>query len=657
MDSFSGQIREAKIKMGVDPQRRNADWLFAFLLITGAGFLLVTALLQHNAFGTGYDLGIYDQTLWNLSQGRVWMTTLVYETNGFYDHFEPILVLLLPFYWLCSDVRVLLIVQSLALALGALPIYLYAQHRCQSWPYRHLLALAIATAYLVYPALHNGNLNDFHEVSLLPPLLGFALYGLLTGNRRLTWLFLALYLLVKEDFSVTFLTFGLYIFALQPPGFRRRDGFVIVGAALAWMLLVLYVFYPALTRGMAYPFVARRYAWLGDSPEGALRVLLTRPWIVLPYLLQPQKLGFLSRLFRPLLFLPLLGMPVLLIAFPMLAYLMLSSYEPQWSVQSYYNPPLLPILFFSLIIALDRLRGWMLRFGWHQRWIEVGLASILLLAVGTGYYVDGPGPGSRNFDAERFTGRSWQEAGTRILAQVPPDAAVSTVWPFVPHLSQRQRIYTVLARPKEPPDYILQWEMVGAEGAPTYPWAAPDSTPPVYHEYNSVAVEVPFRLWAYSRSIPLTEVTGGEPASHPLALAGYAWLGVEASTQPPAVFPGDAVRLLLAWRRTGHLDRRYVFFVHLLPDGSQSAANGLPQIVAQSGHEPGDGRFPTTHWELWTAPPVVLDEQRLDIPAETPPGEYFVWVGAYDKESGERIELGGPGATLKLIGSLRVNGR
>jgi len=644
----------AGLQAGSNRKRRTADWLFAFLLVTGAGFLLVTALLQHNAFGTGYDLGIYDQTLWNLSQGRVWMTTLVYETNGFYDHFEPILVLLLPFYWLWPDVRVLLIVQSLALALGALPIYLYAQHRFQSWPYRHLLALVIATAYLVYPALHNGNLNDFHEVSLLPPLLGFALYGLLTGKRRLMWVFLALSLLVKEDFSVTFLSFGLYIIVLNPSGFRRRDGFVIAGAALAWMLLVLYVFYPALTRGMAYPFVARRYAWLGDSPEGAARVLFTRPWIVLPYLLQPQKLDFLSRLFRPLLFLPLLGMPVILIAFPVLAYLMLSSYEPQWSVQSYYNPPLLPILFFSLVIALDRLRGWTLSFGWRQRWIEVGLASLLLLAVGVGYYVDGPGPGSRNFDAERFTGRSWQEAGERILAQVPGEAAVSTVWPFVPHLSQRQRIYTVLARPKEPPDVILQWEMAGAEGAPTYPWAAPDGTPPVYHEYSPLAVEEPFRLLAYNRSLPLTEVAEGETLPRPLALAAFTWLGLEEGAQQPTVHAGDTARLLLGWRRTGPLDRRYVFFVHLLPDGSPSAANGLPEIIAQSGHEPGDGRFPTTHWELWTAPPVVLDEQRLEIPAQTAPGEYFVWVGAFDKESGERIELGGPGATLKLVGSLRV---
>ena len=121
--------------------------------------------------------------------------------------------------------------------------------------------------------------------------------------------------------------------------------------------------------------------------------------------------------------------------------------------------------------------------------------------------------------------------------------------------------------------------------------------------------------------------------------------------------PGETARLLLAWRRTGRLDRRYVVFVHLLKDGSPAAANGLPDAVAQSGHEPADGRAPTTMWETWTRPPIVLDEQRLEIPPDTPPGVYYAWAGAYDKTTGDRIELGGSGKTLRLVGALAVNGR
>lgn len=346
---------------------------YSILLVCGTVFLIVAALLNHRALGTGYDLGIYDQTVWNLAHGRIWMTTLVYETGGYYDHFEPILLLIVPLYWLWSDVRVLLIVQSLALGLGSLPIYLYARRRFRTWEHGNALALAIAAAYLAYPAMHNANLNDFHEVSLLPPLLGFALYGLLTGQRRVTWIFLVLCLMVKEDFSVTFLMFGLYIAAFNLAGFRRRDGAFVAAVAVIWMLLVLYALYPAATRGMPYPFVARRYPWLGDSPESAATVLLTRPWIMLPYLTQTPKLLFALRLMGPLLFLPLLGWPVIGLAIPVLIYLMLSNYEPQWSVQSYYNPPLLPTLFFALLTALSYIYRWLRALTGRTRVIQIGM--------------------------------------------------------------------------------------------------------------------------------------------------------------------------------------------------------------------------------------------------------------------------------------------
>ena len=75
---------------------------------------------------------------------------------------------------------------------------------------------------------------------------------------------------------------------------------------------------------MPYPFVERRYSWLAETPLEALKVPLTRPWVVIPPVTEPPKLIFLVRLFGPLLFLPLLGWPVIGLAFPVLIYLMLT---------------------------------------------------------------------------------------------------------------------------------------------------------------------------------------------------------------------------------------------------------------------------------------------------------------------------------------------
>jgi hypothetical protein len=56
---------------------------YLILLVGGAVFLITEALLNHRALGTGYDLGIYDQVVWNMAHGRPFATTLVYETNGY----------------------------------------------------------------------------------------------------------------------------------------------------------------------------------------------------------------------------------------------------------------------------------------------------------------------------------------------------------------------------------------------------------------------------------------------------------------------------------------------------------------------------------------------------------------------------------------------
>jgi uncharacterized membrane protein len=629
-------------------------WPFLLLACLGAAYLIATALVNHSNLGTGYDLGIYDQVVWNLSHGRLFETTLVYETQGTYDHFEPVLLLIAPIYRLFSDVRVLLVLQSLALALGAVPIYLYARYRFAQIGVEGLVALLPAVAYLIYPPLHAANLNNFHEVALLPALIGMALYELLTGRRWLMLIFLGLALLVKEDVTVTVLAFGAYIALLKPPGFRRRDGIILAALAIAWGVLVLYVIYPAVTHGMPYPFVGRRYAWLGASPEQAVQGLAANPAVALARILQPPKLNFLFQLFAPLLFLPLLGWPIIALAFPVLVYLMLSDYPPQWSVGSYYNPPLLAFLFFAAIDAtawiVTRVRKWR----WSPRPLLVSILGLVLVVVIMDYVISTRGAQSHFFFPAELRPSDRTNAANQIFAQIPPDAAVSTEWDLVPHLSHRQAIYTLLARPVDPPDYLLQEVKETSEGAPIYPWAAPDVWPPVYHEYEPLSRVGPFQLSQLKRTVPLEPIPRIVPTPRPIEPGAYAWLNGDSAEGSLVVQPGDTARLMIGWRRTGNLDRRYVFFVHLLREGGPAADNGLPEILAQSSHEAGDGAYPTTFWQTWTWPSTVLDEQDLVIPTGLQPGTYYAWAGVFDKETGDRLELGGSGKTMRRVATLTV---
>ena len=91
----SNAVHPPEPGLGAPRSRRLArtlrgHWPYLVLLVAGA-VPDHDHLVNHRTLGSGYDLGIYDQVVWNLSHGRLFATTLVYETGGTYDHFEPIL--------------------------------------------------------------------------------------------------------------------------------------------------------------------------------------------------------------------------------------------------------------------------------------------------------------------------------------------------------------------------------------------------------------------------------------------------------------------------------------------------------------------------------------------------------------------------------------
>ena len=95
--------------------------LLYVVLFTRMAFDLHAGMRTHKA-----DLGQIDQAIWNSSRGHF----LEQTDNGFIatrltDHVEPILVLISPVLWLWDDVRALLLLQVIFVAIGALPLYLW----------------------------------------------------------------------------------------------------------------------------------------------------------------------------------------------------------------------------------------------------------------------------------------------------------------------------------------------------------------------------------------------------------------------------------------------------------------------------------------------------------------------------------------------------
>ena len=153
---------------------------------------------QHRAYNSSaFDLGFFDQIVWNTSRGRLFATTFVpYNFAG--QHVEPVLLLFAAAYRVRPAVEVLLLTQAAVAAWAALPLYLAA---------RRVLASAtagamVAAAYLLAPHLHGAVLFDFH-----PEVMGtagiFGAFALLTAGRP-GWALVPIgaTFLLKEDASL-----------------------------------------------------------------------------------------------------------------------------------------------------------------------------------------------------------------------------------------------------------------------------------------------------------------------------------------------------------------------------------------------------------------------------------------------------------------------
>jgi hypothetical protein len=103
-------------------------WGFILLYIVTFTWL---AILRHASFNSsGFDLGIYDQVVWNTLHGRPFF----YTTTGqpllhLSNHASPILLLVAPFYLLYSGPEMLLFLQTAAIGLGALPLFWLAREK------------------------------------------------------------------------------------------------------------------------------------------------------------------------------------------------------------------------------------------------------------------------------------------------------------------------------------------------------------------------------------------------------------------------------------------------------------------------------------------------------------------------------------------------
>ncbi|MCL4498908.1 MAG: glycosyltransferase family 39 protein [Chloroflexi bacterium] len=112
-------------------------------------------------------------------------------------------------------------------------------------------------------------------------------------------------------------------------------------------------------------------------------------------------------------------------------------------------------------------------------------------------------------------------------------------------------------------------------------------------------------------------------------------LGYDAAPELGAgVSPGGHLNITLYWRGQQAMERSYTVFVQLV--GKKEHPQRHNPVWAQQDSVPGDGTLPTTGW----APgEIVVDHYTLTIEDGTEPGDYAIYVGMYDRATGERLSV------------------
>ncbi len=146
---------------------------------------------------------------------------------------------------------------------------------------------------------------------------------------------------------------------------------------------------------------------------------------------------------------------------------------------------------------------------------------------------------------------------------------------------------------------------------------------------GTLSVEATDRLFEVPSQITRLEkpiLLGGQ-----ISLVGYDLPGA------PAVPSGD-LPLTLAWQAEAEIDASYTVFVHLVD------ATGT--VVAQVDRVPQTGgeAYPS---DLWLPGEVLVDTYVLPIPSDMPPGGYFIRVGLYLPDGGQRLSV--PGTVANAI--------
>jgi uncharacterized membrane protein len=177
----------------------------------------ILAIIRVWVGGVGVsDLAIFHTALLGTTHGNFYFTYLAPEGCFFYQRFDPVVLLYLPFYYFMGNKAWMILVVSQAMMVGLGLPALAAIGKQDGLNFRAIFFLSVM--FFLNPVLHNVIMYDFHPVTLAFPLILWGWYF----NKK------------KEDFyRIDFLDIGHI-------SQHRRGQYLFNKVFVAWRYAVQY---------------------------------------------------------------------------------------------------------------------------------------------------------------------------------------------------------------------------------------------------------------------------------------------------------------------------------------------------------------------------------------------------------------------------------
>jgi uncharacterized membrane protein len=329
--------------------------IFFILLFFGLIYCSIS-LVNHYQFRTSaLDLGFNTYALYCYAHLINPMFIAKPEINYLGNHFNLIILLFVPFYYLFGSYT-LLIIQILAVLAGGLGVYFYARLKTR---YTWLPVIILFQFYSLW-GIYSALAYDFHFVVIAAMLVPWFIYFYETENRKYVLILLILIILCKENMALwmVFIILGLYIKdnfrKLKTRPFYYISLFLIT---VLYFILVVGLIMPPINKGAVPIYFNNYYSHIGQSFSEIIVNLITHPKDTFGLFFKniyPDKLynGIKAELYLVILVsggIALLFKPYYLIMLiPIFTQKMLSKDPLLWGTLYHYSIEFVPIISLAL---------------------------------------------------------------------------------------------------------------------------------------------------------------------------------------------------------------------------------------------------------------------------------------------------------------------